>query len=124
MQRSVEVSAKTVEDALAKALADLGLERDDVSVEIIERGKKGVFGIGAMDAVIRVSYEGPDEAPAAPKAEAPKSPATPKAEAPKAPAAPKAEGTQAEQTEAFLKGLLEHMGVEAELTITDRPGGR
>ena len=149
MQRSVEVSAKTVEDALAKALTDLGLERDDVSVEIIERGKKGVFGIGAVDAVIRVSYEGPDEAPKtetpkaekaaapkaenpAPKAEAPKPAPAPKAEKPApapareaAPAAPfvKAEGTQAEQTEAFLKGLLEHMGVQAEIRISPREGG-
>ncbi len=146
MQRSIEVHGKTVDDALAKGLAELGLERDDVSVEIIERGKKGVFGIGAVEAVVRLNYEAPeDEAPApkpapaprpAPKAEAPKP--APKAAEPKPAAKPeapkpvdapapeafrKAEGTQAEQTEAFLKGLLEHMGVQAEMTITAREGG-
>ena len=143
MQKSVEISAKTVDDAISKALAELGLERDDVSVEIIERGKKGVFGIGAVDAVVRVSYEAPDEkapapkpapaprAPAAPKAApAPKTPEAPKAapvpkapEAPKAAPAVRAEGTQAAQTEAFLRGLLEHMGVQAEIIISPREGG-
>ena len=143
MQKSVEISAKTVDDAIAKALAELGLERDDVSVEIIERGKKGVFGIGAVDAVVRVSYEAPDEKAPAPKpapvpkaaeapkaAPAPKAPEAPKpAPAPKAPEAPKAapavraEGTQAAQTEAFLRGLLEHMGVQAEIIISPREGG-
>ena len=143
MQKSVEISAKTVDDAIAKALAELGLERDDVSVEIIERGKKGVFGIGAVDAVVRVSYEAPDEKAPAPKpapvpkaaeapkaAPAPKAPEAPKpAPVPKAPEAPKAapavraEGTQAAQTEAFLRGLLEHMGVQAEIIISPREGG-
>ena len=153
MQKELEVRAKTADEAIAKGLAELGLERDDVSVEIIERGKKGVFGIGAVDAVVRLTYGAPDEAPA-PKAEKPvptpkaeKSAPAPKAEkpapAPKAekPApAPKAEKpasvpagpvdvswkeapTQAEQTERFLKGLLSHMGVQAEMTITPREGG-
>ncbi len=143
MQKSLEVRGKTTEDAIAKGLAELGLERDDVSVEIIERGKKGVFGIGAVDAVVRLTYGAPDEKPApkmekpAPKAEKPapkmEKPA-PKAEkpAPKAekplPAGPvdvswKDAGTQAEQTEQFLKGLLAHMGVQAEMTIAPREGG-
>ena len=143
MQKSIEVRGKTTDDALAKGLAELGLERDDVSVEIIERGKKGVFGIGAVEAVIRISYEAPDEAPApqpaAPAAKPAPAPAPVRQEAPKAPevkpapaaekSAPapqpfqKAEGTQAEQTEQFLKGLLAHMGVEAEMTIAPREAG-
>ena len=143
MQKSIEVRAKTADDAISKGLEELGLERDDVSVEIVERGKKGVFGIGAVDAVVRLSYEGPDEpapkkerpAKAEPKSEKPAPKAekpAPKSEKPAAPAqkakpapAPiqRGEGTQAEQTEKFLKGLLEHMGVQAEMTIAPRQGG-
>ena len=135
MQKSIEFRGKTGEDAIAKALAELGLERDDISVEIIERGKSGFLGIGAVDAVVRVTYEAPDEAPAKEPAPVRKEAPAPKAEsaAPKAEAAPaaeqpkekprKAEGTQAEQTEKFLRGLLEHMGVQAEMEITPRQGG-
>ncbi len=151
MQKSVEFRGKTTDEALASGLKQLGLERDDVSVEIVERGKKGVFGIGAVDAVVRVTYEAPGEepAPAPVKAEAPKAAPTPKAapapkaqpaprpepvraaqpapapakpEAPKTPL-PKAEGTQAERTEQFLTGLLERMGVQAEMEISPREGG-
>ena len=138
MQKSIEFRGKTGEDAIAKALAELGLERDDISVEIVERGKSGFLGIGAVEAVVRVTYEAPDEeAPAEPapaqaeppKAEpAPKAAPAPKAEAPQATAQPKekpqkAEGTQAERTEAFLHGLMEHMGVQADIQISPRQGG-
>ena len=53
------------DEAIGKALAQLGLERDDVSVEILERAKKGFLGIGASPAKVRVTYEVP-EAPARP----------------------------------------------------------
>ena len=142
MQKSIEFRAKTVEDALAKAQSELSAVWDEAAVEIVERGKKGVFGIGAVDAVVRVTYGQPEDTEQpAPKAEAPKAapkPAAPKPapkaetakpapkpETPKtpAPAARKLEGTQAEQTETFLKGLLAHMGVQAEMTIAPREGG-
>ena len=61
MKKYLEKSAKTEDEALAAALAELGLERDDVSVEIVERAKSGFLGIGASPAVIRVEYEVPDE---------------------------------------------------------------
>ncbi len=135
MLKSIEVSGKTVEEAVAKALGQLGMERDEVSVEILEREKRGFLGIGAVSAQVRVSYEAPGEsaAKAAPKkAEAPKKvhaakAETPKAEPAKAPAAPKtrrlADGEQAAATEAFLKGLLERMGVQADMEISPREGG-
>ena len=134
MLKSKEFSGKNTEDAIAKALAELGLERDEVSVEIVERGKTGFLGIGAVDAVVRVSFEGEDEPAPAPvkKPEAPKTEkkAEKKPEAPKAepkPAAEKprkrtAEG-QAEEPEKFLSGLLERMGVEAQIEIEPRQGG-
>ena len=62
MIKTLEKTGRTEEDAIAAALAELGLDRDDVSVEILERAKSGFLGIGASPAVIRVSYEAPDEA--------------------------------------------------------------
>ena len=67
----IDVTGATDAEAIAKALSELGLERDDVSVEILERAKKGIFGIGASPAKVRVTYEVPD-APPAPPVEPPK----------------------------------------------------
>ena len=55
MSKVIEKSAKTVQDALKLALAELGLSEAEVSYEVIEEGSKGIFGIGAKDAVIRVT---------------------------------------------------------------------
>ena len=76
MIKTLEKSARTEELAIAAALKELNMDRDDVSVEILERAKSGFLGIGASPAVIRVSYECPDEEvpevtePAAPVVEA------------------------------------------------------
>lgn len=132
MKKYLEKSGKTEDEALAAALRELGLDRDDVSVEIIERAKSGFLGIGASPAVVRVEYEVPDEEviePVLPKVE--KAPKSEKAEKPEKPAASKeaapaepkyTEGVKAE-TESFLRGLLERMGVKAEIEITDRENG-
>lgn len=56
----IEVTGKTEEEAVRKALTQLGLERDDVSLEILERAKSGFLGIGGSPARIRVTY-GTDE---------------------------------------------------------------
>ena len=61
MQKKAEFSAPTVDRAIEKALAQLGLDRDSVSVEVLSIGKKGFLGIGASDAKISVTYEAPDE---------------------------------------------------------------
>ena len=49
----IEVTGKTEEEAVRKALTQLGLERDDVSLEILERAKSGFLGIGGSPARIR-----------------------------------------------------------------------
>ena len=56
----LDMTGKTEDEAIAKALAQLGLDRDEVSVEILERAKKGFLGIGAAQAKVRVTYEVPD----------------------------------------------------------------
>lgn len=131
MIKYLEKSGKTEDEALAAALAELGLERDDVSVEIVERAKSGFLGIGASPAVIRVQYEVADEAPAVEEAPAEAEVRAESAEThPESPAEaappeyePKyTEGVKA-ATESFLHGLLERMGVKAEITIRDRDNG-
>ena len=155
MTNYLDVSGKTEDEAIAAGLSQLGLNRDDVSVEILERAKSGFLGIGSSPAKVRLTYEVP-EAPAPVQEAAPapaKKPEQPrkrerqgKKEAKEAPAKPQAkqepqtrqepkakpeakaveapaEGGQKERVERYLQGLLELMGVEAELIFTARPGG-
>ncbi|MCF0120936.1 MAG: Jag N-terminal domain-containing protein, partial [Oscillospiraceae bacterium] len=112
MIKTADFTGKTEESAVEAGLASLGLERDEVSVEIIERAKSGFLGFGSSPAVVRLSYEVPDPVPEtpvkperAPQAETgaekkdrkkpARKPEPPKAESPKAaprkdvPAAPK-----------------------------------
>ncbi len=57
MLKSIEVSGKSEDDAIQSALDQLGLQRDEVSVEIVERAKAGFFGLKSTPAVVRVTYE-------------------------------------------------------------------
>ena len=104
MEKTLITTGKTIELAIEAALTQLGLERDDVSVQVLAQAKAGFLGFGATPAKIQVTYEAPDPAPEAPKValssasrSKPKAqkPQAPKAEAPKA-EAPKAEPKKAE----------------------------
>ena len=82
MIKFIDMTGKTEDEAIRRALEQLGLERDDVSVEILERAKSGFLGIGGSPATVRVSY---DDGQPEPKPEPKKSeekPAAPKAERP------------------------------------------
>jgi len=52
---SVEVSAKSVDEAIDIALDELGLKRQQVHIEILTAGKPGLFGIGGEQARVRVT---------------------------------------------------------------------
>ncbi len=91
MTKFIEVTGKTEEEAIASALAQLELSRDEVSVEILERAKSGFLGIGASPALVRVSYEVVD--------------------------------SQRDKVERYLRGLLDYMGVDAQIEITERDNG-
>ena len=110
MEKSIVTTGKTIDLAIEAALAQLGLDRDSVSVQVLAQAKAGFLGFGASPAKVQVTYEAPDPKPEAPKSalgsasrsnkpKAVKKPEAPKAEAPKAeapkaepkPAAPKAE---------------------------------
>lgn len=49
----IEVSAKTVEEAIESALSQLGLDRSEVEIEVLQEGKSGLFGFGGEEARIR-----------------------------------------------------------------------
>ena len=52
---SVEVSAKTEEEAIAIALAELGLGRSEVEVVVLKKGKTGIFGFGSEEVRVKVT---------------------------------------------------------------------
>ena len=80
MIKFIEMTGKTEDEAIRRALEQLSLERDDVSVEILERAKSGFLGIGGSPATVRVSYDdGQPEPKPEPVKPEPKS-AAPKAE--------------------------------------------
>ena len=55
MPESVEVRARTKDEAIRQALDELGVTRDDVEIEVLEEGRSGVFGVGSQDARVRVT---------------------------------------------------------------------
>ncbi|MCQ2419151.1 MAG: Jag N-terminal domain-containing protein [Clostridia bacterium] len=61
MEKSIITIGKTIDLAIAAAAAQLGLDRDDFNVEVLENAKSGFLGIGASPAKIKVTYEVPDE---------------------------------------------------------------
>ena len=64
MRQYIDVTGKTEEEAIQNALRQLGMDRDDVSVEILERAKSGFLGLGSCPAKVRVSYGPEEEEPA------------------------------------------------------------
>lgn len=52
--QSLEISARTVEEAIDRALEQLGVSREQVEVSVLQKGKSGLLGIGAEEARIRV----------------------------------------------------------------------
>lgn len=57
---SLEISAKTVDEATRLALEQLGVTRDEVEVTVIKEGKSGILGLGAEEAVVRVTLLVPE----------------------------------------------------------------
>ena len=104
MRQFIDVTGKTEDEAISRALEQLKLDRDDVSVEILERAKAGFLGLGSCPAKVRVSYGEDDEL------------------APEAPAAPADLGEEvnddrAQEIKKFLSGLLQQMEVTAEVKV-------
>ena len=139
MLKWIEATGRSEDAAIQNALAQLGLDRDSVSVEVLERAKSGILGFGKSPAKVKVTYEVPDEEPVVektepaapvveetpapqPVAEETPAPAVEEVPAPQAvPAAVVSKGMDLdERIRTFLSGLLEHMGVEAEVNIAPK----
>ena len=89
MESSIITTGKTIDLAIQAALEQLHMDRDSVSVEVLEQAKSGFFGIGASPAKVKVTFEVADPEPEAPKpalssaSRSKKKPAAPKVESPK-----------------------------------------
>lgn len=124
--KTIEVSARTVDEAIEQGLAQLDLPREQVEIEVVKEGKRGVFGIGSEDAHVRLTPKatGPAESAPPPKVqkkevaagaaveEIPPSPAASSQNQAGPLPAPNAEALSIE----FLSGLLQKMGIQAEVT--------
>lgn len=113
MEKFITATGKTIDLAIAAALEELHMDRDSVSVEVLENPRSGFLGIGAQPARVKVTYEAPDEAPKPALSSASRSkpkkpaeskpadsakviaPAAPKVIAPAAPEAPRPQDTRA-----------------------------
>ena len=67
MEKSIVTTGKSIDLAIDAALAQLGLDRDSVSVQVLAQAKPGFLGFGATPAKVQVTYEAPDLKPEAPK---------------------------------------------------------
>ena len=70
MEKTIVTTGKTIDLAIEEALSQLGLDRDSVSVQVLQQAKNGFLGFGVQKAKVQVTYEVPDPVPAP---EAPKS---------------------------------------------------
>ena len=108
MEKTIITSGKTIDLAIESALTQLGLDRDSVSVLVLQQAKAGFLGFGAQPAKVQVTYEVPDpiveKVPEKPKsALGSASRSKPKAAPVKKPEAPKAEPVKVEAPKAEKK---------------------
>lgn len=138
---TLEIIAPTVEEALAQGLAQLGLPAEAVSMEVLDAGTKGLFGLGGRQVRVRLTVKS-DEEVEAPEvtspaskpddkpfdrtqdkpAPAPKKKSEPKPEVQKAAPAPVSEDTDEQQDELLdlaeetVSKLLYHMNLQAQVS--------
>lgn len=57
MRKSIIKQAKNKEEAVKLALEEIGKNRSEVEIEVIEEGSAGFLGLGSKDAIIRITYD-------------------------------------------------------------------
>jgi spoIIIJ-associated protein len=102
-RRSVEVSGRTVDEAIDKGLEELGADLDQVETEVLSQGSRGILGLGAEQARVRVTLI---EAPAYPTEEA-------------AEESWEAREEVSEVAVEVLGDLLRHMGIRATVVVRE-----
>ena len=147
---TLEIIAPTVEEALAQGLAQLGLPAEAVSMEVLDAGSKGLFGLGGRQVRVRLTVKSeedvtspepvppaskPDQEPApvspTPLDDAPKKESQPQLEESASSPAPQADDVQDElldMAEETVSKLLYHMNLQAQVSAhyeeTDRDDRR
>ena len=127
---TLEIIAPTVEEAIAQGLLQLGLTADAVSVEVLDTGNKGLFGLGKPQVRVRLTVNGPGEEKAVEIR-----PAASKPEPKIAPVVQEAESQSQlehdvllDHTESVISRLIHLMGLEAQVSAhygdTDRDDRR
>jgi spoIIIJ-associated protein len=100
-RRIVEIAGKSVDEAIKKALEELEANRDQVEIEVLEEGSRGVLGLGGEEARVRVALPASEEV----REEL---------------AFPKEDVTEiALET---LRNLLELMGIQADVVVQEASG--
>jgi spoIIIJ-associated protein len=109
---SIEVSGKTVEEAIEQGLSALNLARQQVEIEVVNEGRSGVLGIGGEDALVRIVAL-PEAKPQVEPKESVTTEAPP-TETGEEPLAPESELAQLAND--ILRELLDRMGIRAQIT--------
>jgi len=101
--RSVEVSGRTVDEAIQRALEQLSADRDHVETQVLTEGSRGILGLGAEEARVKVTLVEPLKYLAAETEEE------------------LLAGSEevSEVAVDVLRDLLRHMGVRATVTVRD-----
>lgn len=124
---TVEVTGKTVDEAISAASAKLGIPADRLDYTVVSEGSKGILGLGAEEARISVSLEpalAPGERPPAGGYAATATAEPEHAEAPRGPRerAPRRKPTTEDAADVaadLLEELLDKMGVDAEVEVRE-----
>ncbi|MBN1994568.1 MAG: protein jag [Anaerolineae bacterium] len=118
--KTVEIKAKTVDEAILLGLAQLGLPQEQVNIEVINEGKRGVFGLGSEEAQVRLTpKEQPDISPPDESGVSDEVAAVAAVAMEKPLSHTQGQGqpeSVAEVAAEYLAGLLERMGIEAQVT--------
>jgi spoIIIJ-associated protein len=114
-KRSVEASGKDVEEAIAQGLAGLGKTRDEVEIEVLSEGSRGLFGLGAEEARVRISVVRPQVVE-----EVVEKIEREEEEKVEKPAAPPLERDFQQIAKGTLEELLAKMGIRAQVVIRQK----
>ncbi|MGD2077823.1 MAG: RNA-binding cell elongation regulator Jag/EloR [Chloroflexota bacterium] len=124
-ERDLEVSGANVDKAIDKGLAQLGLARSDVIVEIVDEGSDGFLGIGGRDAVVRLKvlgrpkFEEREPRPEVVQAIVDEPQEEPQERKPVEPEIKEADDEEAQVALDIITELLENMDVEASVTVNE-----